>query len=243
MDKIVKAGIFIRTWALRLLPVIIFAALGVFISVQIDRHFIEEAPGEDFLSYTQFTVNNAREGEDVYFTVCRDHDKNYNFDGKLDIYEVRTEDGKTLKVYARDIQGQVSNDCDNKVVKASSFHHTPNVYEMSFCVDFKVKYDIQKTVCKTSNHYTVYAQPNDLSSQIQKAEQLLAELRARQSDSTARGDTSGQPSNLSTNPPAPQPAQSTPPAVVTNPTPTPQSCVIDTNILGLLPVKIACSSS
>lgn len=238
-ERIIKVLIVARVWVKRLLPVLIFMCLGAFIAIQIDKHNIQEAPGEQFLSYTQFVVNNAREGEDVYFTVCREHDRNYNFDGKLDIYEIRTDNGQPQKVYARDIEGQISNDCDNKVIRPSSFHHTPNVYEMSFCVDFYVKYDIKKTVCKTSNHYTIYAQPNDLSSQILKAEQLLRELRARQSDSVQNRDTSGQSPDLNV------PVDTTPAPVVQTPEPeteTPQaaSCLVDTNVLGLLPLKIAC---
>lgn len=244
-DRLVRIAVFIRTWALRLLPVLGFAVLGGFLAIQIDRHFVNEASGESYLNYVSFNVPNAREGEDVFFTVCREHKDNYNFKGNLDIYYIKGEDDKPVPVFARDIQGSIINDCDQKVIKASDFHHTPNVYEMSFCVDFFVKYNIKKTVCKTSNRYRIYAQPNDLSSQINKAEALLEELRQRQNDSNALRDTSGQPSSLNTQtqsqsqtmqPTTPAPAQET----ATTPPPPASNCLIDTNLLFILPVKIAC---
>lgn len=244
MVNIAKIGTFIRVWSLRLLPVLGFAVLGGFLSIQIDRYLVEQKAGEEFLNYTSFVASNAREGENVNFTLCREHDRNYNVTGNLNIYVVRSDNNTPYQVYARDVKDQVSNECDNKEIQASDFHHEPGTYEMRFCVDFKVKYDIQKTVCKSSNRYKIYEQPTDIQAQIKKTEELLSELRGRQSDSVAGRDTSGQQEDLS---PVAQ-VESRPTA---NPAPPKQetvsqapnrACLIENNLLGLIKLNIACES-
>lgn len=244
MEALRKFGVFIRTWALRLLPVLGFAVLGGIVSIQIDRHFVQQAPGEDFLNYTQFTVNNAREGEDVNFTLCRDHRQNYNVNGNLNVYVIRSDNDTPYQVFARDVNDQVTNECDNKEITASDFHHEPGLYEMRFCVDFTVKYNIQKTVCKESNRYKIYAQPEDILGQIERVEGLLSELKQQQQDSIARRDTSSQSSNVAVQDPNQQTEQrqnpATPPNTQQNPEPV--ACLINRNVLGLIPVKIACET-
>lgn len=116
---------------------------------------------------------------------------------------------------------------------------------MRFCVDFKVKYDIQKTVCKSSNRYKIYEQPGDIQAQIKKTEELLAELRNRQNDSVAGRDTSGQGEDLSrveqvenqptANPKTEQPTQPTSQAPD-------RACLIENNLLGLIRLNIACET-
>lgn len=247
MMRLTKALVFIRLITLRLLPVVLFAALFVFVATAVDRHNVEKAPGEEFINYSSFTVQNAREGEDVYFQVCRDHKENYNFDGSLSVYVISLLNEKPVQVYARDIKGQITNECDNKVIMAKDFKHTPNTYEMTFCVDFKVKYDIQKTVCKKSNRYRIYTQPNDIDSRIQDLQRQLETLRAQRNDSEALQDTSGQSSTLtvprsnSTNstptgnmasPTQPvNPSNPNTPSQPTTPTAPAQSCTI--NLLGI----------
>ena len=251
MMRLTKAFVFIRLITLRLLPVVLFAALFVYVATAVDRHNVEKAPGEEFINYSSFTVQNAREGEDVYFQVCRDHKANYNFDGKLSVYVITLVDEKPVQVYARDIQGQIRNECDNKVIMAKDFRHTPNTYEMSFCVDFKVKYDIKKTVCKTSNRYRIYTQPSDINSRIETLQRELETLRSQRNESEALSDID-QPSDLSvpssrsgvTTSPSTSGGATTNPTPVnpTNPSPTPttpeppaQSCTID-----LLGIKLLC---
>lgn len=164
----------------RLVPVIIFAFLFASIATVIDRHNYRSAPATDFLNYTQFNVTNAREGEDVYFNVCRDTKSNINYDGDLNIYIIANaeqSDEKRIQTYSRDINGTIQNDCENKVIKASDFKHTVGTYEMGFCVRFKVKYGFEKEVCKTSNRYRIYAQPTDLESKIRDLEMQLESAR------------------------------------------------------------------
>jgi len=108
---------------------------------------------------------------------------------------------------------------------------------------FKVKYNIPKTVCKSSGRYKIYAQPSDLSGQIERAEALLSELRQRQSDSVALSDSSTSTSSME-NGGNNQATQS--PTVtqeeVQSPPPAQETCFLNTNILGLIPVRIACST-
>lgn len=248
MINLNKIGTFVRVWSLRFLPVLGFAVLGGFLAIQIDRFVIDQKQGEDFLNYTSFVTSNAREGENVNFTLCRDHDKNYNVTGNLNIYVVRTEDDKPYQVFARDVKDQVSNECDNKEILASDFHHNPGTYEMRFCVDFHVKYNILKTVCKSSNRYKIYEQPTDIQAQIRKTEELLSELRVRQNDSVANQNTSGQSESLApiSQPQPQQPVASAPSPSQPTQTETIQApnraCLIDNSILGLIKVTIACET-
>lgn len=132
------------------------------------------------MNYTQFNVTNAREGEDVYFNVCRDSKSNINYDGDLNIFIIANaeqNDEKRIQTYSRDITGTIQNDCENNVIKASDFKHTVGTYEMGFCVRFKVKYGFEKEVCKTSNRYRIYAQPTDLESKIRDLEMQLESAR------------------------------------------------------------------
>ncbi len=164
----------------RLVPVIIFAFLFAAIATSIDKHNYRVAPATDFLNYTQFSVTNAREGEDVYFNVCRDSKSNIHYDGDLNIYIIANaeqSDEKRIQTYSRDISGTIQGDCENKVIKASDFKHTVGTYEMGFCVRFTVKYGYEKEVCKTSNRYRIYAQPIDLESKIRDLEMQLESAR------------------------------------------------------------------
>lgn len=237
----------IRVITLRLLPIAIFALLLGWGAISLDKHNVREAAGEEYVNYTSFNVQNAREGEDVYFSVCRDHKENYNFTGSLSVYVISVINDKPVQVYATDIKGQITNECDNKVILAKDYKHTPNTYEMTFCVDFIAKYDIKKTVCKKSNRYRIYAQPNDLESRIRALSSELETLRAQKNDAVTNSNIV-QNSDLSVpqgmaNAPnqgqvgqAPSGGQNQTPPPATTPTPstpapTPQTCTI--NLLGI----------
>lgn len=150
-------------------PALTLAILFGVIAVQIDRWRVEQAPPSDYINYTAFDVQNARAGEDVYFKVCRDHQENYTYAGALTVYVYRDVDPKNTptKVYAKDIGGSIRTNCENKVLRASDFQHSPGTYKMAFCVDFKVDYQIGKTACKDSNIYKIYPQPTDIQQQLQ----------------------------------------------------------------------------
>jgi hypothetical protein len=229
----------------RIVPVIIFGLLFTQVAVLIDQKHYREAPATDFLQYTDFTVNNARVGEDVYFKVCRQHVTNIRYSGDLNIYIIANPDQsseKRVKVYGRDIGGVIDNDCENKVIRASDFKHDAGTYEMSFCVDFKVKYGYGKEICKTSNRYRIYPQPTDLESQINALKQ---QLDAAQAQLEATQGNINQPNDKSTALPQNGPADSSTPPNRGTTTPTgsgngntgtgtnPPTCAINIGSLGL----------
>lgn len=177
----------VRAWATfravmwRLIPVIVFALIFMQVAVMIDQAHYRNAPASDFLQYTDFSVQNARVGEDVYFKVCRTHQSNIHYTGNVEVFIITNPDQKNeqkVKVYGRDTAGVIDTDCSNKVIRASDFRHEAGTYEMTFCVDFKVKYGYEKEICKTSNRYRIYPQPADLESQITDLQQRLSAAQA-----------------------------------------------------------------
>lgn len=177
-------GIF-RAVMIKLIPVIIFAFILSQVAILIDQKSYRDAPADDFLKYTDFSVQNARENEDVYFKVCRDRVSNIQYDGDLSIYIVANADKpeeSRAQVYSRDIGGTIQNECENKVIRASDFKHNVGTYEMGFCVRFKVKYGYEKEQCKTSNRYRIYSQPQDVDSRINDLEQQLESARQERAD-------------------------------------------------------------
>lgn len=170
-------------------PALTLAILFGIVAVQVDRWHVREAPASDYINYTDFSVNNARAGEDVYFKVCRDHKENYTYAGALTIYVYRDVDPKNTptKVFAKDIGGSIRTNCENKVLRASDYQHSPGTYKMAFCVDFKVEYQIQKTACKDSNIYKIYPQPTDIQQQLKyyqdQIDMLNKQLNDRGADS------------------------------------------------------------
>lgn len=230
---VTKNAHFIRFWATfsaimyRIIPVLIFGLLFTQVAVLIDQHHYKNAPATDFLTYSDFNVQNARVGEDVYFKVCRQHTSTIRYSGNLSIYVIANPDQKTeqrIKVYGRNLAGTINDDCDNKVIRATDFKHTAGTYEMTFCVDFKVKYGYAKEVCKTSNRYRIYEQPADLQSQIESLELQLnnaqSQLKATKGNINAPTDQSlNVPVNNSTDSRQPTTApQNTPSAGNTAPT-------------------------
>jgi len=178
-------GIF-RAVMIKLVPVIIFAFILSQVAILIDQKSYRDAPADDFLKYTEFSVQNARENEDVYFKVCRDRVSNIQYDGDLSIYIIANADKpeeSKAQVYSRDIGGTIQNDCENKVIRASDFKHNVGTYEMGFCVRFKVKYGYEKEQCKTSNRYRIYSQPQDVDTRIRDLEQQLESARQERADS------------------------------------------------------------
>lgn len=188
-------GIF-RAVMIKAIPVIIFAFILSQVAILIDQKSYRDAPADDFLKYTEFSVQNARENEDVYFKVCRDRVSNIQYDGDLSIYIIANADKpdeSKAQVYSRDIGGTIQNDCENKVIRASDFKHNVGTYEMGFCVRFKVKYGYEKEQCKTSNRYRIYSQPQDVDTRIRDLEQQLESARQERAD--AGGNINGAQDN------------------------------------------------
>ena len=211
-----------RLLVTRGLPALTLAILFGVVAVQLDRWHINEAPASDFINYTAFDVQNARAGEDVYFKVCRDHKENYVYAGALTVYIYRDVDpqGTQTKVYAKDIGGSIRTVCENKVLRASDFAHSAGTYKMAFCVNFNVKYNIQKTACKESNIYKIYPQPTDVNEQLKYYQQQIEMLNRQMNDRSVNAPSSlqvpqsnagsnsaiRQPSSIGTPAPAPAPA-------------------------------------
>ena len=233
----------------RALPALTLAVLFAVVAVQVDKWHVQNQPASDFINYTAFDVQNARASEDVYFKVCRDHKENYTYAGALTVYVYRDVDpkGTQTKVYAKDIGGSIRTDCENKVLRASDFAHTAGTYKMAFCIDFKVKYEIQKTACKESNIYKIYPQPTDIDAQLQYYQQQIEMLQRQQSDTSVNSPSSPEtpqsvtpsgtatrPSNIgnpATNPPAVQGGSTG--GTTTQPPATQNTCAINLGI-GLL---------
>ena len=173
-------------------PALTLAILFGVVAVQIDRWRVQQVLASDYINYTAFDVQNARAGEDVYFKVCRDHKENYTYAGALTVYVYRDVDPKNTptKVYAKDIGGSIRTNCENKVLRASDFQHSPGTYKMAFCVDFKVDYQIQKTACKDSNIYKIYPQPTDIQQQLKYYQDQIDMLNRQLSDRAVNSPTS-----------------------------------------------------
>lgn len=227
-------------------PAATLAILFGVVAVQIDRWHVQQAPASDYINYTAFDVQNARAGEDVYFKVCRDHKANYVYTGALTVYIYRDVDpkGTPTKVYAKDIGGSIRTSCENKVLRASDFQHTPGTYKMAFCVDFKVDYQIGKTACKDSNIYKIYPQPTDIQQQLKYYQDQIDILNKQLQDrgvnspnslqSPATEQSANTPSDIGT-PGATSPAPSSDDMAITSggtgsnttPPPTPPTCAVN----------------
>lgn len=171
----------------KLVPIVILGLIFAQIAVVIDQNHYRNAPADEFLKYNEFTVQNARENEDVNFRVCRDRISNIVYKSDLGIYIIANADAdneQRVKVYSRNIGGTITNQCENKIIRATDFKHNVGTYEMGFCVRFNVKYGYEKEICRTSNRYRIYAQPTDLESKIKSLEKQLENAK-RQRDEAA----------------------------------------------------------
>lgn len=230
----------------RVLWIMAFAVLFGALGYQFDRYKFDKAPSEQFVQYYDFSVNNARAGDDVFFKVCRRHDELYNYNGNLTVYIVpNTNDtSQNVKVYSQALGGTLkAGDCENKVIKPSNFSHKPGNYTMGFCISFKVKYDFEKRACKDSNVYTIYPQPEDAQAQIKYYQDQIDALMQQQADNTqpldlyagpALNPSTEQRQQRSSTPVSPTQPAPTPSAVVTPlpvPAPTPTPCTL--RLLGI----------
>lgn len=156
---------------------------------QYDRQVISRAPATDFINYTSFSVQNAREGEDVIFTLCRTHDQNYRVDGTRIVYiipEGKTEPDK-VAVHQKNFEGIIdSGNCQSYFIRNNEYYFKPGKYLITLNLDFKVKYNIGKTIYVKSEPFTIYPQPqgtgdvqsqlNILRQQIQDQQEIINRL-------------------------------------------------------------------
>jgi len=136
---------------------------GQYFVQQYDRAQVAKQPGSDFINYTSFTVNNAREGEDVTFTLCRTHADNYDVKGTRTVYvipEGRTEAQKVF-IYNKQVSGVVDEgNCQPYYIRESEYHFKPGKYLITLNLRFNVKYNLEKSVYVKSGIFTIYSQPN-----------------------------------------------------------------------------------
>lgn len=188
-----KIGTVVGVIFKRLLPVATFFILFVLLAAMIDRSVTEKRPATDYLRYYSFDVQNAREGEDVNFRVCRSRESNFNYNGRLSVYVIpdSTKPNNDAQVFGKDIGGTLRpGDCENKVLLASEFRHSPGKYKMFITVSFREpRYNFEKTTTFTSNIYSIYAQPTDLEGRIQYLQQQLDQANQQLQDAAT-----GQPS-------------------------------------------------
>lgn len=233
----------------RLLPIATFAIFFIIIASMIDRAVTQNRPATDYLNYYRFYVPNAREGEDLYFTVCRTHTGNFNYNGNLLIYVQPTATGKNeTKVFTQEIGGTLRpGECEDKVLRDSDFHHSPGKYKMFINVSFREpKYQYEKTASYSSNVYSIYAQPTDVESRIQllqqQLEQAQQQLRDAQSGASSIGNDLRAPSSTDATPVSGTPSsqaqqpQATP-AQPERPTEPQTREVCTVNLLG---IKVGC---
>lgn len=228
-----KAFTYFKLISIRTLAAVLLGAVGIFIGYQIDYSNVDRAPASDYLRYTQFTVQNARVGEDVNFIACREYQRPYVVDSNLNVYVIEspgTGDERPVAVYGRTNSTTLTSNCENKTIREEDFHHTPGEYEIRACVEFEVRYDIKKNVCEKSNRYRIYDTPQNLQEQIdtlkKEQERLLGELNdAEGAPSPTQGVTGGATSNpsRSATSPTPTPSPQPQPTQPTTPTPVPEN--------------------
>lgn len=231
----------------RLLPVATFLILFVIIASLIDRKITMDRPATDYLRYYSFNVQNAREGEDVNFQVCRAHDQNYSYSGDLSIYVIpnATKPNEDAKVFAKDIGGTLRpGTCENKILLASEFKHTPGKYKMFVSVSFREpRYNIEKTTSFSSNIYTIYAQPTELNASIeylqQQLEQAQRQLQDANSNSTSATDDFEAPGTATT-PATTQPNSQTVIVQPAQPTTSTEPKTKEVCTVNLLGIKVGC---
>lgn len=123
-----------------------------------DKKYYQNAPAANFINYTSFIVQPAREGEDVNFTLCRQHDRNYPVSGFRQVYAIPAGKGEDNRVfvYSIPVKGVVdSGNCQSFYIRQAEHHFTPGQYQLTLNIDFKVKYGFEKHVYIKSNIFNV----------------------------------------------------------------------------------------
>lgn len=238
----------------RHLPRIALYAVTFFVLFSVgDRIFYKIEPPDYFVQYTSFIVQNAREGEDVPFTLCRSHRADYDVSGLRTIYVVPAGETVAHKVFVHNdrLNGEITGaNCANYFIKNSDFHHSIGQYQMTINLTFKVKYGEQKQVSIQSNVYRIY--PNgdtaDVQTQLNNLEQQIQDLQNKLQNigvqfniptntpikqapvTTAPNEASGNSSAAGTAPSTVTPANQTPPTPETH-----EVCTV--NLLG---IKLNC---
>ncbi|MBI5117595.1 hypothetical protein HZA56_14050 [Candidatus Poribacteria bacterium] len=180
-----------------------------------DKRFYTTTPATHFINYTSFIAQPGREGEDVIYTVCRNHDANYRVDGARTLYivpEGKTEDARVF-VYVKDIKNGVidAGNCASYFIRDREYHFKPGNYQITLNLCFSVKYDIRKCVNVKSNVFKIrepvggspdtQVQINNLQQQLQDLQQILNNLQPPVTQSSNGTPTSAPRSQSATTSP------------------------------------------
>lgn len=165
-------------------------------------------------------MQNAREGEDVAYTVCRDHNRDYRASGTRTIYVVPEGKEETDRVFvtSREIDKVIEGEnCQSYIIEESEFHHKPGKYQLTLNISFEVGRS-QKQIYVKSGIYSIYENPNSPDAQIE-INNLRSQLRALQDQFNQLERESGtEETDFSSNPPEDR-VQSNSPSNAGNPQP------------------------
>lgn len=180
------------------------------------------APAEQFIRFYKVQVQNAREGQDIPFQVCRTKDANYQISGYRTFYKLTETDEDSGQRYAQSrLEGALENDeCANLFIRVEKVPHTPGSYYFVTELEFSVN-GYTKHLRYKSNVYSIVEQPLETPEQIQdriddlqrQIDELKASLARRSvpADSTATGGSPEGPKVSAGNSPAtptdPQPSR------------------------------------
>lgn len=202
--KIIRSVVDIIKLLFKRLPVIALYALSIavlwavfhFAYITWDKDRVEAAPVTDYLKYTSFTVPNFREGEDFTYSVCRDFKGSYHATGKRKIYLVPQGQSTNNRVFltSSTFNGIIEgNPCQSYIIKDSKYHLKPGQYQLGLSTDITVQYGVVKHSAVDSNVFTVRAQPDgsttDLQAQINNLSNQLDQLRSLSQPSQLQGET------------------------------------------------------
>lgn len=165
------------------LPTIAFYTFAFFIVFSVgDRMYYRLQSADHFVHYTSFTVQNSREGEDVPFTLCRDHRGNFLVNGLRTIYIIP--EGKSVddKVFAanKPLNGVIDGgNCSTYFIRESEYHHKPGTYVLTINLKFKTKYGYEKELFVISQAYKIYPASN-----TQSVDSVINNLNVRIQENT-----------------------------------------------------------
>lgn len=209
------------------LPRIAIYTFAFYLLFFVAQHFYYWAmPGEHFVKFYKIQVQNAEEGEEIPFQVCRTKRANYQVEGFRTFYSIpNNDDPQGVRTAQVKIQGALEDEeCANLFVRLEQFTHTPGNYYFVTELRFSVE-GFDKFVRYKSNVYTVTKKqqlsPDEIQKQIDELQMQIDRLREQLA--LARADTGNvaagsPPNNTNATQTQPQPIASS----TTSPSPSPQ---------------------
>lgn len=172
------------------LPHIALYTFSIFVLLTLGQrvlfHFL---PTEYFLKYDDAVVSDGKEGQDIFFSLCRDAKGNYEFDGFRNIYLLDSEDPtKRYRVKVLPVSNTINrlDRCASFKIAKEDFRHTPGRYNLDADLKVRILDDlwilpgIVKDAHFGSNTYNIYADNEtiDYESRLNDLQRQLDELRS-----------------------------------------------------------------